>query len=326
MLNHVQKIHLSKTGWIIIVVGVLLVLANIDGETSVLTKITSAVVIIGVSVGAAFAVTKVSDIKKGKKTGRQMIADMRTNLVADKEIASEITTSYFSDKDYSGIVTRFNALETEKKDATLFYALEKIVDKYQEKGSVSSSDEDDFLALTDYFNYNRQEMYGRHFYQEFVKLLIINDLLEGVFPSRVSVPPESITINLQKDEHVLWAFENANLYELTKKSVFVGESVGWSGKIMKGLYYRKSSFRGETIVTQNMAHVASGNFYMTDKNLYFSSTSRGLRIPYNKVVSYIPYEDGIGIMRDGASSKPLCVKGIDGWFAYNFVKNVGNIV
>jgi hypothetical protein len=35
-----------------------------------------------------------------------------------------------------------------------------------------------------------------------------------------------------------------------------------------------------------------------------------------------PYEDGIGLQKDGATAKPLIFKNIDGWFTYNAISNL----
>lgn len=326
-MNTIKKI--TVLGWIIIGLGVLLFIVGLSVEGSVPTKIIGSLFLLAVAFGSALLVSKIQHAikktaKKRKNTKqRESIAENHSN--EDPQLADEIIKAYEECTGYDSIDSKLNNLSEESKKKTIFYALGNIIAKYQEGGEVSDKDESHFCELTEHFNLPHTELYDQPFYQEFVKLLVINDLLKGILPTRVKIPPESILINLQKDEHVLWAFDKVDLYELTKKVTRVGSSSGWSGRVLKGLYFRKTAFKGESIVTQNMAYIATGLAYITDKNIYFSAAERGMRIPYAKIVSYIPYEDGLGILRDGVTVKPICLKGIDGWFAYNFVKNINNI-
>lgn len=317
--------EITVLGWIIIAIGVLFVVAGLSVEGALSTKIIGSIIILAVAFGIALLFSKIHHvIKKSRntKTAESAAGEHSDNIDIIKE---SIINAYKNNSGYENIDVSLEALSEESRKNAIYGALEGIIAGYQEKGEVSDNDEKRFCELTDHFKIQHSELYNQAFYQEFVKLLVINDLLKGEMPTRVKIPAESILINLQKDEHVLWAFDNVKLYELTKKVTRVGNASGWSGRVLKGLYFRKSYFRGETIVTQNMEYIAAGLAYITDKNMYFSSAERGMRIPYAKIVSYIPYEDGLGILRDGVTAKPLCMKGIDGWFAYNFVKNINNI-
>ena len=64
---------------------------------------------------------------------------------------------------------------------------------------------------------------------------------------------------------------------------------------------------------------------MTDKNIYFYSREKSMKFPYSKIVSYIPFEDGIGIQLDRVNAKPVFIQNIDGRFAYNIVSNINNL-
>ena len=321
--NIIKKI--TVLGWIIIAIGVLFVVAGLSVDGSVPTKIVGSLIILAIAFGIALLVSNIHHaiIRNRKaKTNNSTTEDQFDN---NDNLVDDIINAYKTNNGYEGVDGRLDALSEETKRNVIYSALEKIIADYQECGEVSDNDERLFCELTDHFNIQHTELYNQPFYQEFVKLLVINDLLKGEMPTRVKIPAESVLINLQKDEHVLWAFDNVKLYELTKKVTRVGNASGWSGRVLNGIYVRKSSFRGETIITQNMEFIATGLGYITDKNIYFNAAERGMRIPYTKIVSYIPYEDGLGILRDGVTAKPICLKGIDGWFAYNFVKNVNNI-
>jgi hypothetical protein len=55
---------------------------------------------------------------------------------------------------------------------------------------------------------------------------------------------------------------------------------------------------------------------------YFAGPKKSLRMPYSKLVSVEPYSDGVGLQKDGASAKPMTFTPLDGWFAYNLIKNL----
>ena len=65
---------------------------------------------------------------------------------------------------------------------------------------------------------------------------------------------------------------------------------------------------------------------ITNLHIYFSSSNKNFRIRYDRIVSISPFEDAIGVQKEGVSSKPLTFKNIDGWFYYNFIKNSEKIV
>ena len=46
---------------------------------------------------------------------------------------------------------------------------------------------------------------------------------------------------------------------------------------------------------------------------------------YDRIVSFDPYDDGFGIMRDAQSAKPQTFRTGDGWFAYNLVVNLAQM-
>jgi len=47
--------------------------------------------------------------------------------------------------------------------------------------------------------------------------------------------------------------------------------------------------------------------------------------PYAKIVSFEPFSDGLGLVRDAAIAKPQIFVTGDGWFTYNLVTNLSRI-
>jgi hypothetical protein len=63
------------------------------------------------------------------------------------------------------------------------------------------------------------------------------------------------------------------------------------------------------------------------KDLFLAAWSLAVafRIPYAKIVSFEPFDNGLGIMRDGVSAKPQIFVTHDGWFSYNLVSNLAHV-
>jgi hypothetical protein len=48
-------------------------------------------------------------------------------------------------------------------------------------------------------------------------------------------------------------------------------------------------------------------------------------VAYDKIVSFTPYSDGIGIQRDAQTAKPQVFVTGDGWFTYNLIANLAKV-
>lgn len=161
-------------------------------------------------------------------------------------------------------------------------------------------------------------------YTGYMKLLQVQDLLHGNVPKRffnLTSP-----INLQKNETPIWEFDNATLYEEQVTRTMVGRSSGFSVRIAKGVYYRVGSFKGRPVVTTNLVPKYNGAMIITTKNIYFYSREKSIRLPFTKIVSFVDFEDGIGIQQDKQNAKPIYIQNIDGWLAFNIASNVNNVI
>lgn len=97
-------------------------------------------------------------------------------------------------------------------------------------------------------------------------------------------------------------------------------------RIAKGVYYRASAFKGRSIQRTETVHAGNGLLAITNKHLYFGGgTGKDFRIRLDKIVSFEPFSDGIGIQRDAATAKPQSFVTGDGWFTYNVVQNASNL-
>ena len=160
-------------------------------------------------------------------------------------------------------------------------------------------------------------------YLEYVKALIVQDILNGVTPRRISI--DASPINFQAGEVIIWPFNDVVCYEEVTKRATVGASRGISIRIARGVYYRVGAFKGEPLITSGLQPKYGGSLILTNMNVYFYSTSKSIKFPYNKVLAFVPFEDGIGIQPDRANAKTIYFKCLDGRFAFNIVSNINNL-
>jgi hypothetical protein len=157
-----------------------------------------------------------------------------------------------------------------------------------------------------------------------VKAAVLRDILNGILPHGISIN-ENLSINLQKGEKIVWAFSNSKYLEDKIRRQYVGGSHGVSVRVMKGVYYKVGSFKGQNIEYMERVHINKGWVILTNKNIYFVGSQKSLRISYAKVISFEPYTDGVGIMRDAANAKAQIFVTGDGWFTYNLVTNLSQL-
>jgi hypothetical protein len=156
-----------------------------------------------------------------------------------------------------------------------------------------------------------------------VKAVVIRDVLKGIIPKHFKIRG-SIPFNLRKGETIVWAFNNCEYYEDQTRRKYIGRTQGISIRIMKGVYYRTGAFGGSSIARTERTHVDTGLIAITNKHLYFAGELKSFRVPYAKIVSFEPFSDGIGIVRDAVTAKPQIFVTHDGWFTYNLVTNLAH--
>jgi len=94
---------------------------------------------------------------------------------------------------------------------------------------------------------------------------------------------------------------------------------------MKGVYYRIGAFKGTPVDKTDRVSLDHGMMIITNKNVYFAGPRKGLRLPFNKIVAFHPYDNGVGVMRDATNAKAQIFITGDGWFAYNLLVNVAGM-
>src|SRR5262249_4190827 len=136
-----------------------------------------------------------------------------------------------------------------------------------------------------------------------VKSAAIRDVLNGVIPTRMSVEGSLLlSLNLQKGEQIVWAFGGTEYLEDRIRRQYVGGSRGVSVRVMKGVYYHVGGFKGHAIDRTERVHVDQGWLTVTNKFIHFTGNVKALRIKYDKIISFLPFSDGLGVIRDSVTA------------------------
>jgi len=213
---------------------------------------------------------------------------------------------------------------TTDRKTLLIKGWENAIEQFLEDGVLDTTEEKRLVEFKDRFALSQNELDRNGSLTKIVKAAVLRDVINGVVPQRMSVDG-NLPINLQKGEQVVWAFSSSKYLEDKIRRQFVGGSQGVSIRVMKGVYYRVGAFKGQSIEHTERVHIDTGWVVVTNKNIYFAGTKKSVRMPYAKIVSFEPFSDGIGVMRDTATAKPQIFVTGDGWFTYNLITNLSQI-
>lgn len=162
------------------------------------------------------------------------------------------------------------------------------------------------------------------------KAMVIRSVCEGTAPEvnfRAAPGSMPIPFNFQKSEQLVWLFDGVDYYQMRTRREFRGGSTGASVRVASGVYLRQSAFRGHPVSVTETVKADAGLLGVTTRHIYFHGARERFRVRLDRIVSFEPHSDGIGIMRDLARAKPEAFRtdGEDGWFLYNLVTNVARL-
>ena len=127
----------------------------------------------------------------------------------------------------------------------------------------------------------------------------------------------AVPFNLMKSEQLVWVIQGVDYLETVVRRERRGTSHGVSIRVARGPYYRPTAFRSRPIEWEETVHADTGMLGLTTKHIYFAGRRKRFRVRYDKIVTFDPYEDGFGIMRDAQTAKPQTFRTGDRWSAYN---------
>jgi len=221
-------------------------------------------------------------------------------------------------------IEMFSGVSSAERKDYLVKGWEKAVEQFLDDGMIDVSEEKRLINFTDHFSLPQEILDGNGAWTKIVKAAVLRDILNGIIPQRVNIEA-SIPVNLQKNESIVWAFPRSAYLEDKTRRQFVGGSQGLSFKVAKGVYFRTGAFKGRSVESTERVRSDVGMVVVTNKHIYFSGSVKSFRIPYSKIVSFEPFNDGIGVMRDAANAKAQIFVTGDGWFIYNLVTGLSRI-
>jgi hypothetical protein len=199
------------------------------------------------------------------------------------------------------------------------------VERAFEDSVLTSEEEKSLESIRERYNLTQDDLDGKGAYSRFVKGGALRDVLEDKIPERMYIKSGQLPFNLQRDEKLVWIFQGVKYYEQKTMRQYVGSSGGISVRVARGVYLRSGGFTARPVDTSETVQADTGIFGVTTKHLYFTGTLKSFRIPYTKIVSFMPYGDGIGVQRDAATAKPQTFITGDGWFTYNLITNLSRM-
>ena len=127
---------------------------------------------------------------------------------------------------------------------------------------------------------------------------------------------------VSNDETPIFVFYNVNFYEEYITKGYVSKTFSASVKLFNGMYVTPGVIDSEEVITKSMEKTSTGRMCLTDKNLYFVSNKKSIKIPYSQILNIYPKANGIIIHKDSSDFKPVAFSGIDPWIAVNLIYNL----
>ncbi len=221
-------------------------------------------------------------------------------------------------------LSKTHFLDKQNLKNALVRGWESVVDKAFEDGVLTEAEESFLNNLAYHFSLAPPDLDKNGAYTRLLKGAVLRDILDGKNPKEIKIQG-GLPFNLQKNEKLIWAFQDVDYYEQQTRREFKGGHQGLSIRVAKGVYYRFGAFKGRPVEKTETVYIDRGLLGVTNKHIYFAGGKKTFRIRYNKIISFTPYSDGIGLHRDAATAKLQTFVTGDGWFTYNLLSNVSQL-
>lgn len=246
-------------------------------------------------------------------------------LAAIKQIVAGCFASkedfYLKDSEIKRIASEAHIDDASFK-CELCQVFDNAIEHYLDDGVIDATEERTVARFVQYSGLSQNVLNANHSLEKVVQSKVLQDILQGNTPApRITITGD-FPFLLSKTEHLIWLFRNVTLHQQKVRREYVGRTRGMSFRIMKGVYYRTGGFKGHPVETSYMQRIGIGSVCLTDRNLYFASPDKSLKIPYNKILSIESFSNGISLQKDGVNDKPIFLEGINSWFTYNVIANL----
>ena len=215
-------------------------------------------------------------------------------------------------------------MSTTHRRQLLIRAWEEAVETTIEDGIVTLDEENSLSKYLDYFGLSAADVNANGAQTSLVQAAVIRDITMGIIPQRQNVQGR-VPFNLMKSETLVWVIDGVDYLETVTRWKLRGTSHWVSIRVAMGLYHRPSTFRSRPVECEETVKADTGLLGLTTKHVYFAGSRKKFQVRYDRIVSFEPYEDGFGIMRDAQTAKPQTFVTGDGWFVYNLAVNLAQI-
>lgn len=112
------------------------------------------------------------------------------------------------------------------------------------------------------------------------------------------LPPVPVDIHLQKTETCYFAIPASWSEERTRTRSYRYHGPTARLRIAKGFYWRIGSVNVNRTTEEVLTQIDEGRLYFTNKRVLFLGGSRNTNIRLNRVLDFVPYSDGLKIVKD----------------------------
>ena len=264
---------------------------------------------------AGFFHSKHEECEKKFNQGLASIRQIVENCFVTKE------DFYLKEREINAII-QSSYIDNNALQQVYCSVFDEAIDNYLNDGIIETKENQTVARFMQFTGLPQAVLNANQSLEKVVQSKVLQDILQGKVPTPNIKISGDFPFLLGKGENLIWLFRNITLHQQKVQREYVGRTHGMSFRVMKGVYYRTGGFKGHPVETTIMQRIGMGSVCLTDKNLYFASPEKSLKIPYSKVLSIESYSNGIGLQKDGASDKPMFLEGINSWFTYNVMANL----
>lgn len=223
-------------------------------------------------------VNKILDKNKGKKQYQKILELLLNNRKLEDGVKQEL----------DGIIKSHNLLTADvvgfQKDTLL-----KLSKLLSEDERISDTEKDDFEKILNYFQLTVADIPSfQGTYNKCRSLYLIEE--KNILPTPTV---SGLDVVLKKEEIIHWVCP-----AILKKVKHITKAIGYSGftgsvTIVRGLRYRSGSLKVSRQTSTVMVDEDTGQFWLTNQRIGYIGTNKNFSLPYNKVLSFKLYKDGI---------------------------------
>jgi len=196
-----------------------------------------------------------------------------------------------------------------------------VVRRFLEDGVLSKQEEKSATLFKSHFNLVPQDLDYNDAFNTMIKASVLREVLNGNFTDGMEQLKWTSHFNFQDEEKLIWLFKDVEYYENCTRAQHRGGFSGLYVKLDNGVYFRKSSFTGRILNTDEMVLKDTGSVGITSGHIYFLGETY-FSVEFNEIMTSYGFEDGLCIKKAGADHISQVFKNVDGWFCYNLLANL----